>query len=272
MSSEPPGPIVSFYGARSVGSTTWVTDNMTATGPKPTLTECFVYWCERQYSNNHVSPNSSWLKASKTQNMYVEPRTTFAMYYDSIRYLRPLVGNQTLAKNSTYAVYAQSWGALREMMISFFQSSLMASLGNYTGTTFPGIQSALLLYSSENLTQSLETMAESMSDQIRVCNEGSRVAGKEYTDTTFIRVRWPWIILLIASVVLTAVLLALTAVSSRRHHSFLWKSTLVPVFATRLETRSDRGLDMGNVNRMLDLSKEIKVGMASKDPPVLVEH
>jgi hypothetical protein len=44
------------------------------------------------------------------------------------------------------------------------------------------------------------------------------------------------------------------------------------VFATRLETRPDHGLNMENADRMLDSSKEIKVGMPSKDPPVLAEH
>lgn len=106
-------------------------------------------------------------------------------------------------------------------------------------------------------------MAESMTDEIRVDNDYDRITGQEYADNTFIRVRWPWIILLIVSVVSTVVLLASTAVSSKRHHSFLWKSTLVPVFATQLETRADHGLDMANVDRMLELSKEIKVGMAS---------
>lgn len=77
MTSEAPGPIVSFFGAKSVGSTTWVTDNVTATGPKPTLTECSVYWCERLYSNNHVSPSSSWLNTSNTQNLYVESVSVF---------------------------------------------------------------------------------------------------------------------------------------------------------------------------------------------------
>lgn len=270
-----PKPIVSFFAAKYEQDLIYYHHNITVPEQKPTMTECSVYWCERQYTQNYFSTGHRFLETKTSQNLYVQAQVQSKVDFWT-RWLSPFNGSKTLSENSTYIISSTTWIPMRRMMIKLFNGTLIVNEEGDDADdakSFSGIQSSLILYNSNNLTQSMVEMATSMTDNIRSGNMASRVNGRAYLNSTLIHVRWPWIILPAASVVLSIVLLMATAVSSRRLHTILWKSSVLPLLVSQLENLPGHDLSRaGDVDEMLDMSRKIKVVMASQDPPVLVEH
>jgi hypothetical protein len=154
------------------------------------MTECSVHWCERHYKQNHISPSHQFLETTNTQNLYVEGRTT-----GSLTVSLNTLNSKTLSADSNYTLGPTN--PLQNMMINSFNGTLLRDLGE---DNFAGVQTALLLYNSENLTEAMANMAISMTDVIRSSQGSTHVSGRAYRVISFIHVRWPWIILPVASV------------------------------------------------------------------------
>jgi hypothetical protein len=69
------------------------------------------------------------------------------------------------------------------------------------------------------------------------------------------------------------VLLVVTAISSKKIHAVLWKSSVLPLLFAQLETRADHDLGLvGTIDEMVEMSRNIQVEMARKEPPLLAEQ
>lgn len=79
------------------------------------------------------------------------------------------------------------------------------------------INTALILCNSKNLTKTMAQMDRSMIDAIRSTPgaKNSNVDGDAYKSSTVIHVRWGWIALPIAYVMMAILILVATAISSK---------------------------------------------------------
>lgn len=257
-----PGPITSLLEVKYAHDwTIYTPDNATAVEEKPNITECGVFFCEKAYTQNHFSLDHHQVQPSKSQPLFPERSKSTVS-------LSPPPGTKMLSENSTYAVDLVTLG--------FLKDELTARL-NITGfSLFSTARFALYIILSHrnNISESLNSLTTSMTDVIRACQNSTQVPRQAFRTTSFISVRWPWIVPLIVTVLLSALLLIVTAMTNRRLHAVGWKSCVLELLAGRLETRPEHDLgSLRNVDEVQRMSKKIKVTMEEYGEAVsFVEH
>lgn len=99
----------------------------------------------------------------------------------------------------------------------------------------------------------MQNVATSMTNDMKLHpGNGTRPIfheGTTWATETYIRVDWPWLSLLIATVPLSMLLLALTMMSSLRTQTQVWKTSSYPVLQALDETVKQ---DLGDLNNLLD--------------------
>lgn len=98
-----------------------------------------------------------------------------------------------------------------------------------------------------------------------------KVPGRAFRTESYIHVRWPYIILPVAIVVLSALLLMATVISGRRLYSVLWKNSVLPLVVARLETDNNLGV-LRNVDELQRQSRKVKVFIDDDDGIALKEQ
>lgn len=255
-------PIISFIVANmSFTRFYYSPENVTVPLPKPSLTACALWYCEREYSPSSFSATSKdsySLNVSSTQQLVpklpgpTERSTTVA--------LLPPDGRDTLSDDSSYTVDRLiTYAPLRDMLYSLFDNTTI-SLDN----VFPGSGTLSLteFWHDGNLTQLLDSISTSITDAFRADNSSVKVHGKAYLVETFIDVHWPWIILPGSVILASLALLLATAMASQKQHAVLWKGLVLPLLTSQLETAPEHGIAfLRNVDQVHPTSEEIHVTM-----------
>ncbi|BCR95402.1 DUF3176 domain-containing protein [Aspergillus luchuensis] len=261
-SSEHATPhISSFLSARYANpKLTYTTQNTTAWEAKPTLTECTLSYCERHYTHNFY--NATGHRTLTTTNSQILGN---ASSIDPHFTVFPSL-NRSTATN--YTVDDSTIQSLNDMLEGIFNSTLLGSLSDPTNTY------ALLLYNSNNLTESMAQMATAMTDVMRSRSGSgsSNVDGAAYTSRTVIHVRWGWIAVPVAAVIWGVGVLMGTAARSKG--SILWKASVWPLVLGRVRMRAGRELvDMEEprVDWVVGVMKEVEVIREDGFPVVWAE-
>ncbi|KAJ5766583.1 uncharacterized protein N7511_004199 [Penicillium nucicola] len=259
-------PLVSFFSAKYSQPLVYSSHNTTAWEQKPTLTDCSINLCEKQYTNNHY--NSTGLRAlsfTKSQILTSSPVDSSSDYVGLV----PLNGNTTFSPNSTYAVETVSIYILKYMLEDIFNRTLIQ---DKSGTFTP----ALFLYSSKNLTESIAQVATAMTDVFRstMGPGASQIPGEAFEERAIIHVRWGWIAVPVASVVAVGFLLLSTAISSRGKNRILWKASILPLLVGQLRTRPAHDLTSlpPHIDQIMDMSKKVNIVTERNHPLVMVEE
>lgn len=92
------------------------------------------------------------------------------------------------------------------------------------------------LLAKHNLSSLLANVAESFSQQARKASTET-VPGWVYTNESFVRVRWEWLILPFVLHVAGLVVLIIAILSSRYHKARLWKASLLPLLYHGMEKK-----------------------------------
>lgn len=118
-------------------------------------------------------------------------------------------------------------------------------------------------------------MATAMTDLLRSTAgpTTSHIRGMAYDERAIIHVRWGWITVPFASVIMAAFLLIATAISSRKLNTVLWKSSVLPLLFGHLQTWPEHDLASlpPHVSQITDISKKIGIVTEKSHPPVMVE-
>ncbi|KAI1868852.1 hypothetical protein JX265_006831 [Neoarthrinium moseri] len=114
------------------------------------------------------------------------------------------------------------------------------------------IQLAYTFYQSD-IAGVLRNISNAITNQMRSSDPGDNynatvIQGKATFNETYIRVRWPWMILPLAETALAAVLLAISIIMSR--HQPLLKTSVIAYLTSRLEGWADEELDVGDSKRL----------------------
>ncbi|KAL1853391.1 hypothetical protein Plec18170_005388 [Paecilomyces lecythidis] len=254
------GLLVSFFSAKYPGNIYYSHNNVSAVESKPIMTECSVHLCEKEYTQNNISTNSRGLQPSRTKPL---AHYTMDPNDKSLLILQPENGTETLSKNSTYRINMMSWQSFTYTMrmffnVTFVQGNPYTDPGN-SYPTLPGVQSAPILFNSDNITDSLARMGEGMTDNIRSSNKGALVNGRAFLTETYVHVRWPWTTLPIALVALAIVHFVATAINSRGQ-SVLWKSSMFPFLMGQLKTLPEHDIaNLRHMDKVYSMSRKIKV-------------
>lgn len=132
-----------------------------------------------------------------------------------------------------------------------------------------GVQLAPILYNSNNISDAVNRMDESMTDNIRSSSKSTRTSGQAYLTETFIQVRWLWLILPIALPIMTIFLL-ITMVLETWREPVLRKSSLFPLLMGRLQPIDEHNIaHLRHLDQVQSLSKRIKVKISQEEGSLL---
>lgn len=109
--------------------------NVTVLPPKPSVTECVIYYCEWQYA-----ATSSFLASNQSsRSVYLfdiqqliardAPDKAADYYQTASVHFGPLNGTATLSRNSSYSIDHHTFSSFRDTMRSIFNSTLDSTPG-----------------------------------------------------------------------------------------------------------------------------------------------
>lgn len=236
-------PILSFFGAKYPGASFWTLDNYTLPETKPTMTECAVYFCEKEYTQNTFTPGHS-IRPSRTQQLLRD-------------HLTPPKGTKPLSEDAAYAFNELTYSAMANALDNLLNTTIAAD-------EHPSyLDISTILYTQHNISESITAMADSMTDVMRRGKKAVMVDGQALRTETFIHVRWMWIIFTATIVTLSIVLLAATVIVSRGPYAVLWKSSVLPLLISHVQPRPEH--DMHSIRKVDEL------GRIAKKTKVLME-
>lgn len=223
-------PIVSFILATQDATMVYTTRNTTAWPPKPSFTECALYWCEKEYAPSNFSATSDPAPVSRTQQLQIVKEGGSNMWVQNIyKFVPPGKLKPLSNKTSTYHV---------SEILSITLIQRLANLFNITASfseNQPSVSAAMYdILSLNNITDIAHSLSLTLTDTIRAADVGSRMPGKAFRTETYIHVRWPWIILPIFVVLASILLLLVTTIATR--HDVLWKNSLLPLLRNYFDT------------------------------------
>ncbi|PLB44450.1 hypothetical protein P170DRAFT_513631 [Aspergillus steynii IBT 23096] len=133
------------------------------------------------------------------------------------------------------------------------------------------IQLNLMNEGRENINKTFASIATSLSDNIRFSNKKvDHVNGTTYHVETYIHVRWQWVILPLITTAGSGLLLAITALASRKQDLVLWKSSILPLVMGQLHTNPERDANcFRDVDETRRFAKDVKVVVAQNDESII---
>lgn len=232
-------PIFAFVAANRSVELFRPSENITIRPPKPSFTDCALYFCEKKYAPSHYLANnraSHTLNVTRTQPLY--PSSTVYIEDQVFYTLHPPDGAPSMSSNSNYIIDTLTSRSLTDTMTILLNTSDENPLAED-----PNKLNLELVLRQADLDLLLKSVSTSMTDTLRSNPKANSIPGKAFRVQTYIQVRWPWIIPLICSILGSIALLLGTAIASKKQHAKLWKASIIPLLLSRLDlsTESDFG-------------------------------
>ncbi|KAL4912286.1 hypothetical protein BDW62DRAFT_194993 [Aspergillus aurantiobrunneus] len=267
-------PIGAFIAISYSILVTYTPSNATIPPPKPSVSECAVYFCERKYSSSTYpagSSNSRPMQVANTQQLIPTDALDSSAIYDSAEsvHFAPPTGSATLSPNSSYSIDRNTFTRLEDTMMRLFNSTT-ALRGDMSRIDLSNIASILR---TGNLSELLDSMSTSVTDTLRTNPHGTKIFGNSFRDETFIQVRWPWIILPVIVTLGSIALLLGTAIGSKQKKAVLWKCMVLPLLSSHLHTAPENEIaSMRSVDGMTDKSKKMRAVMVQDEGPLIFKE
>ncbi|KAF1986175.1 hypothetical protein K402DRAFT_91502 [Aulographum hederae CBS 113979] len=130
--------------------------------------------------------------------------------------------------------------------------------GFFTPNSDSGIGQTLFV--TPDVTVPIARVAESLSQLLRTNGGGSRVLrGEAFQRQTIVSVQWAWLAVPVASVLLTAIFLSVTAIRSSQHQMALWKSSSLALLFHELQVWSAHDLEVDDMDQLMKKAEEMRV-------------
>lgn len=212
--------------------------------------ECQLSWCQSTYG-----PQSTFTNGSRIVDM-----TTERLHISRTQVVGDKVYNLLLdeRKVSAYPVNQFDWSGMGELLRMLFTTSL-SSEGR--GGQEKAFNIGRLLLDIGDMSDAFNSLAASMSAQLRSGGNITQIKGQVWRSETYIHVYWPWLALPAVIAVSAATLLVMTAGVNEHKKGELWRSSILPL----LFVGRDWGVDemslsqtraKGNVTQMARVAKE----------------
>ncbi|KAL8790578.1 MAG: hypothetical protein Q9195_006258 [Heterodermia aff. obscurata] len=195
--------------------------------PSPKASKCSFAFCTKTYKQIDVTngvlgmptPEESILMLGSRSNESCLPSTCTTPFYQT------MVSQSPLGNRSNYSInYAD-----REYITDFLMNMFNTGWGDL-GLSDVTQYGRPLAY-SQDLNQTIKSIAASMTEVIRTGPNSTTEVGVSYVERTFIVIRWSYLAYPIALVLLTSVVLIAVIIETTRHGVIAWKnSALALVF------------------------------------------
>lgn len=195
----------------------FATANTTANGlAQPDLTECTMAWTARTFHN--ISVTSGAFSLGATSDQPLDPVDTYNGTTVQLYRFNAAAGGGS----SSYFVNPNDHGLIATYLRAIFSSDSTSDFGR-------------ALMKSPSLADTVRNISDSMTYAVGRNRNGSVVRGEALQLETYVYVRWAWLALPVAVVLLGVAFLAATAARARRSGVPMWKGSAVAPFFARLD-------------------------------------
>jgi hypothetical protein len=239
----------------------------------PTTNVCSLYFCVNTYNvtvTNTVSNTTvidSWVPDDGTPVTGTETSTGFDFDDSGPAILRSPPDGLVPDGNHTYFIPAGTLVNLKAWLNNTLQGSLNTTgseVDNSNGLVWVNdVMEAFNVTSDWNAL--FNGLAKSMTTYIRssdLPDSVFNVTGTAWHTETFVRVKWPWIILPSALVLFSIVFLAVTVVLNSRRKVMVWKNKSLASLFHGLEARRMDRKEIDRLGDMEDVASGIVVRLA----------
>ena len=131
----------------------------------------------------------------------------------------------------------------------------------------PSSEIAKALWQVENLNDYMGNLADRMTDAVRNQPQGDQVSGTAWRTEIYVSVKWQWLALPVALVLLSCALLLVSIISNSRQHVTAWKSNVLATLfhGIGLGSRDDRVAHMVHAKQMERAAEGIYVQLEKDD-------
>ncbi|TID20949.1 hypothetical protein E2P81_ATG05579 [Venturia nashicola] len=241
-----------------------VSKNATANAPPYEIEHCTIDWCARSFPNVTAVPGR------------IERNESTFEYLTAVRGIQDNLGTEVLELranstgmkfNVTRQSYNVMWGfitglvnnATKIKQISIKRTDTSGSVLDFGG----------YLYNS-NISKVIDDIAVTVTNQIRSQSQdnlnATMMQGEVRVKETYVKVRWPWLILPLLETILATILLISSIIMNGK--TPLWKSSMVACLVHGLDGWNDDELivqgheSVGSLNR---LAQGMKVTLTEND-------
>ncbi|OJD37921.1 c6 and c2h2 transcription factor [Diplodia corticola] len=195
--------------------------------PSRQYTECTFYWCSRSYSDFRIS-NGTVQQGLITSAPLTAGETNITGFSTGEKTMINLTAPSTFPGNTSFSTNLAGMASTAHMMGLVFTTELTNQIAAQTGSD-SYLKLDYTIFKADNLSRTMDGLAESMSNTIRQCGNATVVHGLAFRDETYMHVRWVWFILPASLVFFTAVILIVAARVNSRSDVVLWKSSMLPL-------------------------------------------
>ncbi|KAJ5116235.1 hypothetical protein N7456_000583 [Penicillium angulare] len=165
-------PIASFISASQYILFNYTTENTTAWPPKPSFTECVMYWCEKEYAPSNFPATSDPTPISRTQQLQIVKQKDVSIW-DNATYTFVPPPNSTSLSNKSSAYHISqlpSMVLLNRLVIIFNNTELHENQDS-------GSAAMQDIMSTNNITDVVKSISTALTDTIRA-GDGCRTLEK----------------------------------------------------------------------------------------------
>ncbi|KAJ5709357.1 hypothetical protein N7493_010691 [Penicillium malachiteum] len=215
--------------------------------PKPSFTECAMYWCEKDNFRSLNLDEDDWMT-------------------DIYKFVPPQNSTSLSNKSSNYHISQFLSTELLNRLANIFNNPALLTSDQDSGSA--AMQDIM---STNNITDVVKSVSTALTDTIRASDVSSRIPGKAFMTETYIHVRWAWVIFPLFVVLASTILLLATTVLTK--DAVLWKSSVLPLLMGYLDIAPEYNFSgLRSVSEMNRLSKKITVTMEHENDLILSER
>ncbi|KAF2495366.1 hypothetical protein BU16DRAFT_561648 [Lophium mytilinum] len=222
-------------GSMAAVKVTAITEHEALGPPKTEVYYSTWYWCAQTYHGVTATPNALHTSPPQTERLFVMNNPPGKD-----------VADNTLRANSTGKLY-KIGGLAQELVFWYLENALNTTTPSLYNPAYFNLNVGYLLQSN-NISNVTQNIADTLRGLMRSDTAGDNrnvtmLKGEAFYNTTFVEVRWPWIILPLAETLLTVVLLAISIALTRQQP--LLKTSVMAFLVHGLEGWSDDELAVG---------------------------
>ena len=233
-------------------------DSGILTAPDPRGFSCELHFCEKIVSSLKVVNGAGPVSETSEEVLYWLPSNDSIL--DSSAFpmaTKSVMTNTAIEGPQNYSVSYLDLSNLQGYLAMIFAVSYADTLLNTYSMTannlsfelptaphfVPGLSFGLplgahlgrLFANSQDVNQTLSKLTTSMTEAIRTGSNATAVYGQVLVSKTYIHVRWAWLSLPLATMLLTCGLLLIVAIQCRNKDIPIWKDDPLPLLLHRLD-------------------------------------
>ncbi|KAI0593783.1 hypothetical protein F4775DRAFT_576504 [Biscogniauxia sp. FL1348] len=228
----------------------------------PYVVECDMKWYARTFYDMKVV-NGTFIPGTTEDHGLVGVPVESTSDNQALEYWYPgpydyYVANASddMPSNLTFSINPNDHGIIAGHLQEVFSSN--------SGDDF-----GMALMQSSDLVETIQNITTSVTYALGHGKNATTISGTTFTDETYIRVRWEWLLLPIWTVLMSAVLLLATVIHSRRRKVAGWKSSSLLSLFTRFDGWKDDSLIVHSPRDMRRRAHEMTARFGIMGGPVL---